>query len=165
MWALGVIVYIILTGVHPFDAMGHATDEDVETDICNPDLPLPLGTHHPFTLHLNPSAINLICQLMERYPEQRLLAFEMLHHPWVTGETASTAKMAGSDRRLHRYRRIKTRLQTQLFANAVGWSDKAIHPTYCLTNATHDCDASERTSDKPHRMIFQGHWRERDPHD
>lgn len=144
MWALGVIVYIMLTGVHPFDATGCATDEEVEADICNPDLPLPLGPHHPFTRHLSPSAIDLIRGLMERDPRKRLSAFEMLHHPWVTGETASTAKMAGSDKRLHRYRRIKTRLQTQFFADAVGWSDEAIHPTSRSKNATHG-DASETT--------------------
>jgi serine/threonine protein kinase len=126
MWALGVIVYIMLTGVHPFDITGRATDEEVEADICNPNLPLPLGHKHPYTKHLSSSAIDLITRLMERDPKKRLSAYDMLHHPWVTGVTASKRVMAGSDKRLIRYRRIKTRLQTQFFADAVGWSDEAI---------------------------------------
>jgi len=126
MWALGVIVYIMLTGVHPFDVSGRATDEDIEDDIRNSRKPLPLGPRHPYTRHLSPSARDLITRLMERNPKRRMSAFEMLHHPWVTGETASTDVMAGSDKRLNKFRKFKTRLQTQFFADAVGWSDEAI---------------------------------------
>lgn len=135
MWALGVIVYIMLTGVHPFDINGRATDEDIEADVRNLKAPLPLGPKHPYTRHLSPSAIDLIRRLMERNPKERLSAFEMLHHPWVTGETASTNIMAGSDKRLNKFRKFKTRLQTQFFADAVGWSDEAI-PTTMLAEET-----------------------------
>jgi serine/threonine protein kinase len=126
MWALGVIVYIMLTGVHPFDETGRATDEEIEAEICNVNRPLPLGPDHPYTRHLSPSARDLIRRLMERNPKERLSAFEMLHHPWVTGKTASTNIMAGSDKRLDKFRKFKTRLQTQFFTDAVGWSDEAI---------------------------------------
>lgn len=126
MWALGIIVYIMLTGVHPFDETGRATDEEIEADICNVNLPLPLGPDHPYTRHLSPSARDLIRRLMERNPKERISAFEMLHHPWVTGKTASTNIMAGSDKRLDKFRKFKTRLQTQFFTDAVGWSDEAI---------------------------------------
>ena len=126
MWALGIIVYIMLTGVHPFDETGRATDEGIEADICNVKLKLPLGPDHPYTRHLSSSARDLIRRLMERNPKERLSAFEMLHHPWVTGKTASTNIMAGSDKRLDKFRKFKTRLQTQFFTDAVGWSDEAI---------------------------------------
>jgi hypothetical protein len=126
MWALGVIVYIMLVGVHPFDPTGRATDEEVEAAVRNPGSPLPLGRGHPRARHLSGSATDLIRRLMERDPRRRMSAQEMLHHPWVTGETASTRVMAGSDKRLDKFRRFKTRLQTQFFADAVGWSDEAI---------------------------------------
>ena len=126
MWALGVIVYIMLTGVHPFDIDGRATDEDIEREVRNPDMKLPLSAKHPYTRHLSPSARDLIQRLMEKKPKERLSAFEMLHHPWVTGETASKDIIKGSDKRLNRFRKFKTRLQTQFFADAVSWSDEAI---------------------------------------
>eukprot|EP00585_Thalassiosira_rotula_P005854 CAMPEP_0196159362 /NCGR_PEP_ID=MMETSP0910-20130528/46283_1 /TAXON_ID=49265 /ORGANISM="Thalassiosira rotula, Strain GSO102" /LENGTH=938 /DNA_ID=CAMNT_0041424281 /DNA_START=104 /DNA_END=2920 /DNA_ORIENTATION=- len=126
MWALGVIVYIMLTGVHPFDVNGRASDADIERDIRDAKATLPMGPNHPYTRHLSPSAMDLIRRLMERDPKKRLSAYEMLHHPWVTGETASTNIMAGSDKRLNKFRQFKTRLQTQFFADAVGWSDEAI---------------------------------------
>eukprot|EP00804_Cyclotella_cryptica_P005112 CCRYP_011544-RA/>CCRYP_011544-RA protein AED:0.07 eAED:0.07 QI:492/0.66/0.75/1/1/1/4/67/746 len=126
MWALGVIVYIMLTGIHPFDIQGTATDEEIERDIRNKDLPLPLGPKYSFAKHLSPSAQDLIERLMHRDPKQRISAYEMLHHPWVTGETASTSIMAGSDRRLNKFRKFKTKVQTQFFADAVEWSDDAI---------------------------------------
>jgi serine/threonine protein kinase len=126
MWALGVIVYIMLTGIHPFDVRGTATDEEIERDIRNEELPLPLGPEYSFAKHLSPSARDLIERLMHRDPKQRISAYEMLHHPWVTGETASTSIMAGSDRRLNKFRKFKTKVQTQFFADAVEWSDDAI---------------------------------------
>ncbi len=126
MWALGVIVYIMLTGVHPFDVQGTATDEEIEKEVRDFDTPLPLGPKHPYTRHLSPSARDLIMRLMERNPKNRLSAYEMLHHPWVTGEAASTNVIIGSDKRLNKFKRFKSKLQTQFFADAVGWADEAI---------------------------------------
>ena len=126
LWALGVIVYIMLTGVHPFDIHGSATDEEIEKEVRDLNAPLPLGPKHPYTRHLSPSARDLIMQLMERDPKERLSAFEMLHHPWVTGDAASTNVIVGSDKRLNKFKRFKTKLQTQFFADAVGWADEAI---------------------------------------
>ena len=123
--ALGVIIYIMLTGIHPFDIRGNATDEEIEADIRNVDLQLPLGPDYGFAKHISPSAQDLIERLMHRDPKQRISAYEMLHHPWVTG-AASTEVMAGSDRRLNRFRRLKTKLQTQFFTDAVEWADEAI---------------------------------------
>eukprot|EP00804_Cyclotella_cryptica_P005120 CCRYP_011526-RB/>CCRYP_011526-RB protein AED:0.29 eAED:0.36 QI:0/0.25/0.2/1/0.75/0.6/5/0/458 len=90
------------------------------------DLPLPLGPNYSFAKHLSPSAQDLIERLMHRDPKQRVSPCEILHHPWVTGETASMSIMAGSDRRLNKFRKFKTKVQTQFFADAVEWSDDAI---------------------------------------
>mmetsp|Transcript_12786 Transcript_12786/g.27650 ORF Transcript_12786/g.27650 Transcript_12786/m.27650 type:complete len:823 (-) Transcript_12786:77-2545(-) len=120
MWALGVILYIMLCGVHPFDLSGDASDLVVERRIRKGDFPL-RGSR--ITKHLSESAIELIEKLMERNPRKRLTASEMLQHEWVRGITASTDVIAGSDERLSKFRKYKTKLQKKFFEDVVKWSD------------------------------------------
>lgn len=50
MWALGVILYIMLTGLHPYDLEGNKSDEEVAATIRSGQLP-PLK-NSPITAHL-----------------------------------------------------------------------------------------------------------------
>jgi len=121
MWALGVILYIMLTGVHPYDLTGDAPDKKVEARIMTPDeYKVPLSPTSPYTSHLSPSAIDLISKLMNRDPNARLTAHEMLNHPWVRGETATTEVITGSDERLNK---LKFKMQRNFFEDVVKWSD------------------------------------------
>jgi serine/threonine protein kinase len=121
MWGLGVILYIMLTGLHPFDLTGKATDDEIERDVVAGKEP-PLK-NSPITAHLSESAIHLMERLMAPDPKQRITALEMLSHPWVKGETARSDKIADSDKRLSMYRVFKSRLEAQVFADIVNWSD------------------------------------------
>jgi len=113
MWSLGVILYIMLTGMHPFDLNGTASDEDIEDKIRkNPE---PVFSRN-LTGHLSPSAVDLIKRLMTKDTEKRITAREMLNHPWMLGETTNKYKMAGSDRRLNRYREVREKLEAGVFA-------------------------------------------------
>ncbi|KAL7560557.1 hypothetical protein ACA910_001425 [Epithemia clementina (nom. ined.)] len=117
MWALGVILYILLTAVHPFDLTGASTDEEIEKAIVSGKRP-PLGDS-PMLSHLSKDAIQVIEQLLQWDPKQRLTAQELLENPWVRGETARTQKIAGSDKRLSAYRAFQTKLQAKAFAGMV----------------------------------------------
>lgn len=121
MWAVGVILYIGLTGVHPYDLTGQASDEEVEKAILSKQ-PIPLR-NSPITAHLSESAIDLLEKLIHFDRSSRLTAHEMLDHSWIRGETASTDKMAFSDKKLSSFRKFKSRLEAKVFADIVKWSD------------------------------------------
>lgn len=148
MWAMGVILYIMLTGVHPFDVEGTLTDQEIEDQIIARQAP-PLRDSC-LTAHLSESAISLIEQLMQWEPENRLTAHEMLEHPWVTGKTARTGKMADSDKKLSSYKAYKSKLEAKVFADMVQWADNlhttdpGSQQTSLLERAFHNLDGSKR---------------------
>eukprot|EP00532_Pseudo-nitzschia_australis_P002407 CAMPEP_0168184690 /NCGR_PEP_ID=MMETSP0139_2-20121125/13383_1 /TAXON_ID=44445 /ORGANISM="Pseudo-nitzschia australis, Strain 10249 10 AB" /LENGTH=793 /DNA_ID=CAMNT_0008106347 /DNA_START=119 /DNA_END=2500 /DNA_ORIENTATION=+ len=121
MFSMGVIIYIMLTGIHPFDVTGESTDQQMNKRIIRNTMP-PLR-NSPITAHLSPSAIELIEKLIDWNPNTRMTALEMLNHPWVKGETASTGKIANSDKRLKAFRKYKSGIEAQVFASMVQGSD------------------------------------------
>mmetsp|Transcript_11851 Transcript_11851/g.25979 ORF Transcript_11851/g.25979 Transcript_11851/m.25979 type:complete len:469 (-) Transcript_11851:150-1556(-) len=80
MWSLGVIIFIMLTGSHPYDLEGDASDKDIERRLVE-DAALSLGMG--VTEGLSASATDLIRQLMMPDPEKRLTAEQVLVHPWI----------------------------------------------------------------------------------
>jgi serine/threonine protein kinase/CRP-like cAMP-binding protein len=146
MWSLGVILYIMLTGIHPFDPTGMATDEDIEETIKkNPEPPF----NKKSTGHLSPSAVDLIKKLMCRDPEKRLTASEMLQHPWIKGDTATDKTIAGSHTRIKRFKELRDKLESGIFTmmiaggaagennNMVSGSHRIIERAYELMDADH----------------------------
>jgi CRP-like cAMP-binding protein len=123
MFAVGVIIYIILTGMHPFDLSGESTEKEMNDRVRKKQAP-PLRKS-AITAHLSPSAIDLIERLIQWNPKKRMTAHEMLEHPWVRGETAKKGKIADSDKRLKSFRKYKSKLEAKVFASMVQWSDSS----------------------------------------
>jgi serine/threonine protein kinase len=121
MYSLGCILYIMLTGLHPFDLRGQCTDQEVARSIVSGKSP-PLRKS-PITAHLSESAIDLIEKLLAYDPNERIDAFELLQHPWVKGETASHNVIANSGKRLSMYHAYKSGIQRKVFENLVTSSD------------------------------------------
>lgn len=121
MWALGIILYIMLVGMHPFDPNGRATDDEIE-EFVKDEKRMP-SIRNRYTRHLSPSAVELIEGLMTRDPKKRMTAEQMLEHPWIRGETATTDIIKGSAERLSKFRAFKTKLQARFFQDVVSWSD------------------------------------------
>jgi hypothetical protein len=47
VYAVGIILFIMLVGVHPFDVAGSASDEEIEEEIQNGTLPpMALASRH-----------------------------------------------------------------------------------------------------------------------
>lgn len=123
MFAVGVIIYIILTGMHPFDLSGESTEKEMNDRVRQKQTP-PLR-NSTITAHLSPSAIDLIERLIQWNPKKRMTALQMLEHPWVRGVTAKKGKIADSDKRLKSFRKYKSQLEAKVFQSMVQWSDSS----------------------------------------
>ncbi|KDO30354.1 CAMK protein kinase [Saprolegnia parasitica CBS 223.65] len=83
MWAIGCILYILLTGMHPFDMDGALPEELVEMRIKKSDV----SFDNPRCTDLSVDAKDLIAKLLAKNPAQRLSATEMLEHRWMTQQS------------------------------------------------------------------------------
>ena len=95
--------------------------------------------------HLSDSAIDLIKKLMEPNPKQRLTAYELLHHPWVQGETADTEKMEDSDKKLSTFQDLRYKLEASIFAVLVNQG----HQDMTMSEAKRKNSDLNRTSGVP----------------
>uniref|UniRef100_A0A7S3KWJ7 Calmodulin n=1 Tax=Amphora coffeiformis TaxID=265554 RepID=A0A7S3KWJ7_9STRA len=105
LWSAGCITYILLTGSHPFDKYGRATDEDIARTLFSLNRN-PKAVEVAFDERvkgLSPSCVDLLHRLLEPNPKKRMTGQEFLLHPWVQGLTASWETMQDSHRKLEAY--------------------------------------------------------------
>ncbi|ETW07296.1 CAMK protein kinase [Aphanomyces invadans] len=88
MWSVGVLLFIVLSAMHPFDLTGRCSKEAIVSAILAFQI-----------VHFDDSqgwgdvtadAKDLIRRLLCRDPTQRLSAKEALQHPWFAHESAPT---------------------------------------------------------------------------
>jgi serine/threonine protein kinase len=148
MWAVGIILYIMLTGFHPFDINCDRSDEEVAEAIQRNPLP-PMD--YEYVGHLSESAKDLIRRLMEPEPTKRITAYELLHHPWVQGETATTDLIEDSDKRLSKFQDLRYKLEASIFAELVNQG----HQELTLSEAKPKASDESRKSGVPiMKLVF-----------
>mmetsp|Transcript_13090 Transcript_13090/g.23696 ORF Transcript_13090/g.23696 Transcript_13090/m.23696 type:complete len:477 (+) Transcript_13090:37-1467(+) len=132
----------MLTGMHPFDVDGCSTDEEMVNRIKKETPPL---RNSPITAHLSDSAINLIEKLLDKRPGRRMTAMQMLDHPWVKGQTATTDKIENSDKKLQGFRKFKSRLEVKVFSDWIsGATSDAAKKTSLMERAFKSLDTNEK---------------------
>ncbi len=135
MWAAGVVLFIMLTGAHPFDLNGDATEEEILQRIITDEIPV--QSEH--CQHLSSSAKDLIMRLCDKNPKKRCSSADMVTHPWITGETASEDVIEKSDQKLRRFQEaVKEKLQGCLFSILVNHAQLVYMGT-----TTEDSDVSQ----------------------
>eukprot|EP00980_Cylindrotheca_fusiformis_P031710 scaffold26835_cov98-Cylindrotheca_fusiformis.AAC.1 len=121
MWALGIILYIMLTGMHPLDPEGMASDEELKERLQTIykkkiNILKSAGPVKSFARqHLSPSAIQLLSRLLEPDPKKRITASELVENSWIRGITAASQKIEDSDKRLSKFRKYRSKIETKVF--------------------------------------------------
>ncbi len=104
VWALGVILYILLFGRHPYDLDASASEEEVAERI----LTTQPNFSDPSCNIVSPAGIDLLKSMMHRDPNQRPTCQGALSHVWLggyTGQTTTAKRRVTTDIRLFTARR------------------------------------------------------------
>ena len=94
LWALGVILFILLSGYHPFDPTSTAPDSEVERRIRSNNW----NFGGPEWSKVSDDAKEMVRRLLTPDPARRATVREILESPWVGGETASAAPLQINER-------------------------------------------------------------------
>lgn len=78
-WALGILIFIILSGYHPFDPRGEADQATILAAIQS----AVVSFEDPVWTCVSDSAKDLISKLLVADPSKRLTAAQAIAHPWM----------------------------------------------------------------------------------
>jgi len=86
MWAVGVIIFVLLAGYHPFDVTGGSSDTQMQSDIKKGKWNFDDPAWKDVTL----DAKDMITKLLQKNPDDRLTAQDLLEHSWFSGGMSRT---------------------------------------------------------------------------
>ena len=99
LWSLGVVLYILLAGYHPFDPYGTADDKALLRNIRAGRWDFGDASWSD----VSDDAKRVVTALLARSPAQRPTAEQLLRMDWVRGDTASDTSLAASAEGLKRF--------------------------------------------------------------
>lgn len=97
LWSFGVVVYVLLSGSHPFDA---PTAKEVAKKVKKAHFTLSGDSWEA----ISKDAQDFISGLLTKNPAERLSAQQALEHQWIGGQAASTGEIdSGIVKRLKQF--------------------------------------------------------------
>lgn len=117
MWSLGLVMYIILAGAHPFDLENNATDEEISKRVLNNQVVLEGSTWE----QVSHEAKDLLRKLLSKNPNERPTATEVLNHAWMRGGAmANKVPLEDAGENLRKFHRGRRRLKALLLTTMLG---------------------------------------------
>ncbi|KDO23338.1 CAMK/CAMK1 protein kinase [Saprolegnia parasitica CBS 223.65] len=114
MFALGIVLYILLCGSHPFDTFNTLSDQEIGKRIVKGQY----NTQTRAWRRISSEAKDLIQKLLVVDPAKRLSAYDALRHPWLSPHNASISAqpLHKAAAHLQRFQRGRRRLRASILA-------------------------------------------------
>jgi len=104
VWAAGCILYVILTGSHPFDRRGTSSDEEIRKKVqAIKNKSQVAYIFDDRTMNLTQSVKDLLLRMLDPDPKTRISAERFRRNRWVQGLTASWDTLDGIDNKLETF--------------------------------------------------------------
>eukprot|EP00977_Amphora_coffeiformis_P029022 scaffold38303_cov168-Amphora_coffeaeformis.AAC.1 len=157
LWAAGIIVYILVTGSHPFDKDCNATDDQVRGRVLavaqDPEL-FDRFVWDERVDRLSNSCRELLKALLHPDPAQRMTSGDFLRHPWVQGLTASWELLERSHQNLQALGRKRFRDQVlHKFATSLGLATAAASSSSSNNNSNSSSDKESPYKSLPQNIL------------